>query len=409
MNFQFRGRVICLLFLLTFTYFTGNVKASTKTAQTPKNKVVSRFSFENDFGLIFLKVQVNQSKPLWFLLDTGFDVNILNARWVRPLNLELKDKQVVPQPGGAIEMGSVTGLSFKLPGLKLSNQSANSAPLSSLEPIIGRSLDGILGHDFLSQFVTEIDYIKKVITLYEPESYKYAGTGRTLPIEINNKEPFIKGKILQPRRTGIEGKFKVDTGSIDVMGLNKNFLEAAQVLVESQRTVDEPGVAVGGETKGICFRVTGLEFGGLRLSSSVIGATLDSGGFENRTDSGTIGAGLLQRFKLILDYPHRQIVLEKNSNFAAPFVHDTSGLRIIANGSNFKTFKVVNVLKSSPASAAGLRDGDIIISINNVPATGFTLSQVREILLKGNNKTYRLKVKRGDEELTILIKLKELI
>src|ERR1700754_4824417 len=68
------------------------------------NKIAARVHFEDDFGLIFLPVRVNNSKPLWFLLDTGFDVNILNAKWSKQLKIELKDKQVVPQPGGAIEM-----------------------------------------------------------------------------------------------------------------------------------------------------------------------------------------------------------------------------------------------------------------------------------------------------------------
>src|SRR4051794_12393609 len=96
------------------------VKAEAPDIHFAEGKFSASMPFEDDFGLIFLKVQVNGSKPLWFLLDTGFDTNILNADLVKPLNIELKDKQVVAQPGGSVEMGSAAGLKFNLGGVELS-------------------------------------------------------------------------------------------------------------------------------------------------------------------------------------------------------------------------------------------------------------------------------------------------
>lgn len=399
----------------TFMLIVLTATISQTVAQPPAayrfagGKTTASIPFENDFGLIFVKMKVNNSGILWFLLDTGFDVNVLNAALAKPLNLELKDKQTIPAPGGEVEIGSASNLDFNLNGVKLTGQNAKTMPLSSLEPVIGRRLDGILGHDFLEQFVVEIDYTAKIITLRRSENYKYKGRGEMLPVAILNKEPFIHGAILQPGRLPIEGKFKVDTGSVDVVGLNKNFLEEQKVLNTGQRSVAEPGVAVGGETTGISFRVGSLRFGNFDLKNPVIGATLDSGGFENRADAGTLGAGVLSRFRVILDYRHGHIILEKNRRFLAPFVHDTSGIRMTAEGKSFEIVKVARVLKDSPAAIAGILEGDIIKSVNGFSVERLNLSEIREILLRGSGKTCRLSILRGTSDLVIPIRLRDVI
>ena len=94
---------------------------------------------------------------------------------------------------------------------------------------------------------------------------------------------------------------------------------------------------MGGETRGIRFRVDGFRLGGRVLRDVPAGGTLGSQGFEDRSDAGTIGAGILGRFRLILDYARRQAILEPDSHFAEPFPYDMSGAwvtRAAPNGRN---------------------------------------------------------------------------
>jgi hypothetical protein len=357
-----------------------------------------------------MQLKLNQSEPLWFILDTGFDDNIISADIPKKLDIELRDKKLIPQPGGSIEMGNASNLTFRLKGLTLINQKAKSAPLASLEPIIGRKFDGILGHDFISQFVIEIDYRNKILKLHQAKSFNYQGSGSIIPVTVIKREPFIFASIVQANRKPIPGKFKIDTGSVDTIGLNKNYFEDNQILPKDGTKLAEPGIGGGGETSGFSFRINGFQIGNFYLNDLAIGVTTDSGGFENRDDAGTFGAKILSRFKVILDYPRDRMILEKRKdNFDKPFTKDMSGLRIVTDSKDFNTFKVSNVLPKTPGAEAGFQKGDIILKINDQPTSKMKLSQIWKMFSPEKEKTFNLVIKRNDTKMIKQIKLRKLI
>ena len=77
---------------------------------------------------------------------------------------------------------------------------------------------------------------------------------------------------------------------------------------------------------------------------------------------GLIGDDLLRRFNLIINYPQKEIHLLPNSHFRDPFDYSYTGMSmyyvdgvIIAD----------DIIKGSPAYKCGLKNGDIIVAINN--------------------------------------------
>jgi hypothetical protein len=365
--------------------------------------------FDDDFGLVFVKVRVNDSRPAWFLLDSGFDGNILSTGLAKALGVALTDVQRVPQPGGEIEMGRAAGLTLALPGVTLAGQTAQTAPLAPLEPFIGRSLDGILGHSFIRQLVVEIDYAAAVLNLYDPAAWRYAGGGDILPVTIAQAQPFVSGKVILAGRKPIPGRFKLDTGSLDTIGFNRNYLAAHKLPEAGRPRREEPGLAVGGETRGVRFRVDGFQLGRRVLKDLPVAGTLDSKGFEDRSDAGTIGAGILGRFRLILDYARRRAILEPNSRFAGPFPYDMSGAWVTAGGPDWQDFRVHRVLPATPAAEAGLHEGDVVLAVDGRLAETLTLARVRELLQGPEGQARQLRIRRGDVELTVELKLRKLI
>ncbi len=85
-----------------------------------------------------------------------------------------------------------------------------------------------------------------------------------------------------------------------------------------------------------------------------------------------------------------------------------SGMLLIAEGTDFKTIKVRRTIENSPATLAGLREGDIISAVDNKPASNLTLEQVRQIF-KQKGRSYRLIVERGEQKIQTKIKLRKLI
>lgn len=56
----------------------------------------------------------------------------------------------------------------------------------------GRVTDGVLGKEFFSNFVVEIDYDARLINLHDSHSYRYTGSGKSLSIEKASRMIFFR-------------------------------------------------------------------------------------------------------------------------------------------------------------------------------------------------------------------------
>jgi len=99
----------------------------------------------------------------------------------------------------------------------------------------------------------------------------------------------------------------------------------------------------------------------------------------------------------------QQMILEPNRYISEPEEYDMSGMLLIAEGADFKTFKVKQVIEGSPAIAAGLREGDVISAVDNKSASNFTLEQVRQ-MFKQKGRSHQLKIQRGEQQIQTKIK-----
>lgn len=401
--------VFAIAFLLTWLHSSGNAQ-NTKSAAASDFRLTSGQSarnipFELYMNLIFLQVRVNDSKTLWFNLDTGLQTTIFDSKQAEALGLKLEDKSNVNVPGGTIELAFANGVSFSLPGVELSNQRVRTLPLAVFTPILGRPIHGTIGHDLFNRFVFEIDYAARVINLYEPKDYQYSGSGEIVPVTIEKDEPFLQAKIIQQGRAPIEAKLKIDTGSVNELGLNGSFVQAVKLVSPTQKVVPQPGVGLGGITENYVTRIGDLQIGRLLIKSPVAGYSKDliRGG-----DAGTIGGEFFRRFKVIFDYSRGRIILEKNKHFNDPYKYDASGLFLAAEGTNFETLKVLRATENTPAFEAGLRDGDVIAAINGNPTSKFSLEQIRQMFTQ-KGRTFRLTVKRNGNTIKTKIKLRNLI
>jgi hypothetical protein len=382
-----RALTYCTALVATLT-----VSAAAQEAHLPSRQVT--VPFDDAFGLIWVPTVVQATDTLWFLLDTGFEFSLIDAATATSLHLQLTDVQTVPQPGGAVDVGTVSGTRIDIGPAEFTDWPLQALPLAALQPIVGRSFGGIVGHDMIAAFVTTIDYDRRVLTFTDPEEFSPPPDAVEIPLTILNNEPFVDAAIVQPHRSRIPGRFKLDTGSLDALGLNRNFLENQEVLAPDQATRSIPGVAVGGETDGILFEIDGFSLGPFLVEGLVIGATLESGGFEDRADAGTIGAEILRRLTITLDYPNSRMFLERNGQFADPAAVNRSGMWVIADGDDFSIFRVRFVLEGAAADAAGIAAGDRITRINGEAASAYTLVDLWRILRGEPGSTVDLTVER---------------
>ena len=75
-------------------------------------------------------------------------------------------------------------------------------------------------------------------------------------------------------------------------------------------------VAVGGEFSARLGRVPAVKLGGFLVSNPLTQFSQNTSGiFATPGLAGTIGAQMLERFTVILDYPHMEMILEPNEHF----------------------------------------------------------------------------------------------
>src|SRR6185369_8138618 len=115
------------------------------------------------------------------------------------LGLQIIDggQQVVGSAEAAVRAGVTPNVAFEVGGARWTAH-AGVVPLDVPSSSIGRRYDGVLGYDFLSAFVVEVDYQAGRMSLYDPEPYQYAGKGHVLPIRLDQNAPYARMKIGVP-------------------------------------------------------------------------------------------------------------------------------------------------------------------------------------------------------------------
>jgi hypothetical protein len=112
----------------------------------------------------------------------------------------------------------------------------------------------------------------------------------------------------------------VDSGATTAIWLSKAFTDAHPEFLSAKETTEIPNVvAVGGEFSSRLGRVPAVRLGGFLISMPLTQFSQNSSGiFASPDVAGTIGAQTLQRFKVIFDYPHMEMILEPNEHFSDP-------------------------------------------------------------------------------------------
>src|SRR6185503_6132106 len=160
--------------------------------------------------------------------------------------------------------------------------------------------------------------------------------------------------------------------------------------------------------QGQIGRVAELKIGQFRINQPITLFSQDkAGAFASPALLGNIGAQIMSKFRLFLDYQNDRMILEPGPAFPDPFDRAFSGLSLQAEGKEYRTFRILEVLENSPATEAGLQSNDIITAVDGKPAAQMTLTKLNEIFERASS--YALTVQRGEQTLQIKITPRKLI
>jgi PDZ domain-containing protein/aspartyl protease len=368
--------------------------------------------FELAIRHVIVKVTVNKSRPLSFVLDTGASAAIVRTVTANALGLPLEGSVNARGVGAGVQAGQrVKDTRWSLVGVDgFSQPLAMALPLPMLPTGLGRDVDGIIGSEFIRQFVVELDYQASTITLHDRKTFTYRGTGQTLPLEFTgNGHPVVNASVTPLGGKPINDRFLFDIGSGGALVLHSPFVAAHNLPGSDGKTVRAIGAGgAGGQSVGRVGRVASLQLGPFTIKNPVTMFSADTAGsFADKSLAGNIGAQIARRFRMFFDYGRARIILEPSGTFDEPFDRAQSGMAVRAEGADYRTFRVREVLEDSPATEAGIQEGDVITAIDGVAAESLTLTAISEMLEQPATRV--LMIRRGDQVMRVTSTPKQLI
>lgn len=402
-----------LAFVLIVLSLTIAASRAVQTLQKPVSSTPEvSIPFEFVARHIVLKVKINNSRPLSFVLDTGDKVAIVDADRAKELGLKLQGQVRVGGAGSELLTGSlVQEAMWTLPGLEgFSQPVALALPLGKLAAKFGHDFDGIIGSDFIGQYVVEVDYQARVIRLHDKDKFSYTGPGESIPIQLDRQgHPSIEAQVTPIGAPPIKGKFVLDIGSGAALALYSPFVAEHRLLSSGLKTIQLIGAGgAGGRTTGQIGRVSELKIGKFKIVGPITLFSEDkAGALASSALAGNIGQQIVGKFKVFLDYNRQRIILEPTASFNEPFDRAYGGLALSAEDKDYTTFRITEVLENSPASEVGLQKNDLIIKVDDTPATELTLTRLNEMFERP--RAYKLTIQRGAQTLQVTLTPRRLV
>lgn len=376
----------------------------------PANRPLHSLPFDLSDGRIFIEARVAGSAPRSFLLDTGAQITHLTQEAADLLGLK---------PAGALDVAGLgpdlvqarylQPVELDLGGFALPTSRAIAAPAERLFGAVtsasARGIDGIIGYDLFAAYVVEIDYERRLISLYDPAEFHVTDDAIAVPIRLLDNKPYVEASFALGGSAPMSASLLLDTGFGGALGFNAEFTQDHGLIVAAGRTLASSVRGVGGVTPARLGRVDSLAIGAALLPDMLATFSLELSPRARAEAAGRVGGAILRRFTVTLDYGGGRLLLKPNSAFGRPLETDMSGLSLVAEAG---AIKVRSVEPGSAADEAGVMAGDALLAIDDAQAAGTTLDSLRARLMQDGALRYLLLSRQG-REIRLPLKLRRRI
>ncbi len=245
----------------------------------------------------------------------------------------------------------------------------NNVPILKLKPIVGDFADGIIGMEYFSNSVMEINYEKEYMRLFQSiDSVDLSGYSR---IKISNRgnRLFIPMKVSINDTLIIAGEYQIDFGSGGSIALTSSVTHKYNLMenIEKKTPFFTKYGGVGGESSSYDFMAKSLEIGEFQFNNVTMEFSADkSGAMASDRHLGLIGNDIYERFLVIIDFINNDFYLKPNSKFKEPFEFSRLGFSYVDRNQTMDAWIVTGLYSGSNAENHGLMIDDKIIAVNGI-------------------------------------------
>jgi len=370
--------------------------------------LVARIPITFTRNQVRIPVSVNGSaQPLTFVLDTGMPApGILLNENERTTALNLKFNGEANVAGG----GSTKAMSARLAEhqrVEIGGIEIADVPVTMMPPGGFKETDGVIGFELFSRYAVCVDVDSKELLLFDKSTYQPPTGATVIPIRlVHDRMPFIDARVTVEGGAPVPVDVALDLGSVHALWLNQRQPEKLAPPKGAIRTTLGRGVA--GKIMGSAGRVKRIEMGGVAFDNLLAifpdAAYQKPGGFDFQ--DGFIGADLLTRFVVTFDYPSKRLVLVPGKRFGEPFEWDMTGM--VFENANTDRRVVDTVLPGSPAEAAGIQKGDVLVGVNDKPLSAYDPQELFT-MFRREGAEVRIKLERAGAPIEKSLKLRRLV
>lgn len=300
------------LFMKGFTFFLLNFSlilgvSSASATDEPCSTNISFANGETSVPLpgvvrrgnqIFFNARINgKSEELRFVFDTGGRV-VIDRTVATRLGLQPSEKSSFAGVGtGRTAVDVVKNVSLQIGSVRLDGVDLNI--VDDLHE--GEGTAGIIGYALLCSSVVTLDYQQPSITVTAPSAFRYHGNGDVLPVSFKGRWSYVRGTLKVPGIDAVTDDFLIDTGSEDAVN--------HPIIRQSKGPLRETATGAGGFGNSLKGVIGPNEW--FRIGSTTIPATNSVCCAGSDDVSRQLGGEVLSRFRLIFNYPAKNIVFEK--------------------------------------------------------------------------------------------------
>src|SRR4029077_20808026 len=324
-------------------------------------------------GRILIDVKMNGRGPFRMIFDSGAAA-VVSPEVAQILKLRTSDSYEGTGTGASpISVSSASVEHVRIGPLDLNDQKFDVVSMGDMPPVFGSTrIDGIIGRPVFSTTTVEVDYDKRQLTFFDPQSFVPSPSETSVPFTRGREVPLIEASL-----DGQRGQFGVDLGARSSLILTAFFVEETGI---GNRYHASPeiiaGWGLGGPIHARLARAGKFQFGKFEINGPLIRLSTQTVGLLSRSDTaGLIGADILRQFTVTFDDKHSLIYFRPSTRFGEPISFDKSGMWLVQDG---KEFSVMEITPGGAAEKAQLKKGDRIIGVDGTRTEALLLPSLRE-------------------------------
>jgi hypothetical protein len=391
-------------FVISLLLLPGKPLAAQEEFIEPPSRHLTTIPFVQLTGGIIIMQAKFASFPdtLNFILDTGSSGISLDSTTVNYLGLtSTPSERTIRGIAGIRKVSFLYNQQLHFPGLTISKLDFHINDYAILTAVYGERIDGIIGYSVLSRYIMKVDYDSMRISFWTKGTLRYPRGGYLLKPAINQ---LVSQSLRVKDDKAIQSRFLYDMGAGLCLLLTKDFVNDSLFLRKKRKKYVKEGEGLGGKIDMELTVITEVKVGPYRFRNVPIYIFDD---VNNVTSypymGGLIGNDILRRFNIILNYGQGDIHLTPNSHYDEKFDYSYSGIELyLVEG----VILIGDVAKGSPGEAAGLKEGDIVISVNKNFSQN--LNQYKTALQRPNEKILMV-IRRKSELKEVELKVKSIL